>query len=263
MPCAASAAPPGAYSPVLRPTANSACLAGAYTLPSDTVCRACVKLFASIGRLRRHLTAAPRCLTEWGAFVPATGSGPLEQHPLAPPTLVAGHPAPLLDFSGGINDRLLADLSELHEVPEADVWELMEACIEPEATLRTTVQTWRATPPCSAWKSETAENMLLLLDPSVSAESQQRPSAAPQAVSESMPSWEHLSCIPMMHTGQVHTITLAAPPLDPRQPTSIPVSAAGAYATWIEAASEACARCATTVAAQPAVPTCPSPLALR
>ena len=234
----------------------------AFMLPSDTVCRSCGKSFASIGRLRRHLTAAPKCLAEWGTFQPAGSMRRVPQHPLAPPTIVDGCQAvpPLFDFSGGINDGLLASLTELQEASESEVWAILEACIEPLETLRRTVETWRVSPPLTEWKSETAENMLLLLDPSISADTQQPSSAASQVVTDTMPQWEGLSGIPMTHTGVALDFTLPVPPpqvLDHQYPTSLSVRNASAYATWIEAACDTCVRCALAAATQPVRLNCP------
>ena len=234
----------------------------AITLPSDTVCRTCGKSFASIGRLRRHLTAAPKCLAEWGTFLPSVSGRRVPQHPLAPPAIVTGcHVVPpLLDYSGGINEGLLTGLMELQSASEAEVWAILEACIEPLEILRRTVETWRASPPLTAWNSEIAENMLILLDPSVSADTQQQSTEAPQAVTDAVPQWEALSGIPMTHTGVALDFTLPVPPpqvLDHQYPTSLSVRNASAYAVWIEAACETCARCALVATAQPVRLYCP------
>eukprot|EP00439_Symbiodinium_sp_Y106_P003323 s6464_g1.t1 len=192
------------------------------------------------------------------------GSGRrVPQHPLAPPTVVAGCQAvpPLFDFSGGINDGLLASLTERQEASESEVWAILEACIEPLETLRRTVETWRASPPLTEWKLETAENMLLLLDPSVSADTQQPSSEVSQAVTDAIPQWEGLSGIPMTYTGVALDFTLPVPPpqvLDHQYPTSLSVRAASAYATWIEAACDTCVRCALAAATQPVRLNCPS-----
>ena len=153
----------------------------AYLLPQDNVCRCCGKAFASIGRLRRHLTAAPGCLLGWGSFTPAPGVANAKQHVLAPPAHVSGTilDPPVLSLEDGINEELLAALSKMEGSDEADVWETIEACIAPLATLRLTVQAWAGDGPLSDWKREVAENMMLLLDPAVIADSRQLPPKEP------------------------------------------------------------------------------------
>ena len=54
------------------------------------------------------------------------------------------------------------------------MWDAIESHIAPLATLRRTVE-WGRLEPVTTWKSEVAANMLLLLDPSISADSQQPP----------------------------------------------------------------------------------------
>ena len=81
-----------------------------FLLPEDRVCRTCAKVFATIGRLRRHLISAPRCLTEWGVFQPSTAARKFQPHAMAPPTAVPGVPAPPpnFDFSSAISTTLLS-----------------------------------------------------------------------------------------------------------------------------------------------------------
>ena len=63
----------------------------AFLLPQDNICRTCGKIFSNIGRLRRHLIAAPGCLVGWGSFVPQAGVNKVKPHVLAFPEQVAGH----------------------------------------------------------------------------------------------------------------------------------------------------------------------------
>ena len=234
----------------------------AFLLPDDNVCRACGKVFASIGRLRRHLIAAPPCLAGWGSFVPGADAAANKPHPLAPPIVASGYqaPPPAIDFSGRINESLLAELSRLDGVEEADVWALIEACIEPLATLRSTVEAWQAAAPSSAWKSEVAENMLLLLDPSITADTQQPSAGKHRAALASCPEWTSLASLPMSQTGSRYAVDLPAPPpksIDPSKPTSVTVRDGAAYVIWLKAACELIAKCVDRVAQQPVRLRCP------
>ena len=108
----------------------------AFLLPSDRGCRSCGKIYASIGRLRRHLTAAPRCLEAWGTFLPTPLDLTQPGHPLAPPEFCVGaeREAPTFNFTGRVNEALLADLQNLEGSPEEAVGEAIEGCIEPLCT---------------------------------------------------------------------------------------------------------------------------------
>ena len=147
----------------------------AFLLPEDRVCRCCGKLFASIGRLRRHLAAAPRCLTGWGTFRPRKDAASAPVHDLAAPCEWDGEvvPAPGFDFSGGVNGALLQELTALEGGDETAVWEAIVGCIEPLCTLRSTVEAWSSAEPCTEWRREVAQNMLLLLDPDLIADTRQ------------------------------------------------------------------------------------------
>ncbi|OLP92002.1 hypothetical protein AK812_SmicGene26233 [Symbiodinium microadriaticum] len=126
-------------------------------------------------RLRRHLISAPRCLANWGIFQPTAAACKYQPHAMAPPTAVPGRtlPPPAFDFAPAISTTLLGDLNTLCDCPEDEVWEVLESHIEPLQTLRATVMRWRDVDTPSAWRVEMAENMLLLLDPDVVAESRQ------------------------------------------------------------------------------------------
>ena len=186
----------------------------AYLLPQDNVCRCCGKAFASVGRLRRHLTAAPGCLLGWGSFVPLPEVVNAKPHELAPPAAVLGasRGPPVLPTDDGVHDELLQQLFAQEGAAEADIWQTVEACIAPLATLRLTVQAWAQDDLHSTWRSEVAENVLLLLDPAVTAETQQRPPQEPTRDLEAVPLWPSLQPIPLTRTGQVLTLDLAPPP---------------------------------------------------
>ena len=228
----------------------------AFLLPSDRGCRSCGKVYASIGRLRRHLTAAPRCLEAWGTFLPTAPDLTQPGHPLVPPGFCVGveREAPAFNFTGRVNEALLADLQNLEGSPEEAVWEAIESCIEPLCTLRETVLRWRSVEPATSWKHEVASNMLLLLDPEVIAESRQPSRETVPDDQAATPAWDNVFPIPMTASGPPVVYELAPPPaqpMSPYQPTNLTVRAAAAYSTWLEAACAKCAVAATDAASQP------------
>ena len=177
-------------------------------------------------------------------------------HELAPPAAVLGasRSPPVLPTEDGVHDELLQQLFAQEGAAEADIWQTVEACIAPLATLRLTVQAWAQDDLHSTWRSEVAENVLLLLDPAVTAETQQRPPQEPTQDLEAVPLWPSLQPIPLTRTGQVLTLDLAPPParlIDPHAPASMTLREAVAYATWLEAACHVCAQAATAAVIQP------------
>ena len=232
-----------------------------FLLPEDRVCRTCAKAYASIGRLRRHLISAPRCLAEWGGFEPTAHARQYQPHALAPPEAVPGVMVapPAMDFSDMISHTLLTELNELDLCDEDTVWETIESHIEPLQTLRATVSAWRTQGDASPWRVETADNMLLLLDPDVLAESRQPPSDRAASVFTDSPTWAPLSPLPLVSAGDLLVKQLPEPPqctLPPDGPCSLAVRSASAYAHWLEAACDACAGCAREAATRPILLSC-------
>ncbi|CAE7949493.1 unnamed protein product [Symbiodinium sp. KB8] len=122
---------------------------------------------------------------------------------MAPPTVVPGHtvPPPAFDFSPTVSSTLLEALQALCDCTEDEVWEVLESHIEPLQTLRATVMRWKDDGPFSAWRSETADSMLLLLDPEVVAESRQPATDKAGQQPALHPTWSQLCRIPMTHSG--------------------------------------------------------------
>ena len=235
----------------------------AFLLPDDRICRSCGKVYATIGRLRRHLVAAPMCSVNWGSFTPAKGADKVQLHPLAPPVSVSGvHDAPSEPDRvphNTVSLSLLNVLMQLDDCTESEVWEVIEGHIEPLATLRNTVSEWKASLPSFSTQAEIAENMLLLLDPAISAESHQ-PTTSKATLSENyVPAWKPLSPLPVAASGTVAFWSLEPPPpavLSPHCPTSMSVRAADAYATWLVSACDVCAQCVRQSASQPVQLSC-------
>ncbi|CAE7307735.1 unnamed protein product [Symbiodinium necroappetens] len=191
-------------------------------------------LIAALDGLHRGL-----CLPEglgrscrWGSFTPDCTKD-VPAHPLAPPTAVGGtHQAVVSPWDPTISDALLGDLCLSSEGSEDSVWSVIAEHIEPLSVLRTTVEHWRDLYPDSPWHAEVAENMLLLLDPSISAE----------------------------HFLEVRSWRLESPPsvrFDLSQPTSVTLRTALALSTWAEDACRVLIDCAAAAPRHPVVLTCP------
>ena len=139
----------------------------AFLCAQSTVCQGCGKLFASAGRLKRHLLSKETCVHRWGSFLPAEGSSdtpPL--HPLSTPVLTPGQfvEPPQGHIRLDISTALLEQLNELDPGDEIAVWGAIESFVEPIEVLRSTVKSWRDALPASEARASTADNMLLLLD---------------------------------------------------------------------------------------------------
>ena len=140
-------------------------------LARSRLCLGCGKQYASVGRLRRHLITAATCVQRWGAFTPMH---PYKEdagvaHAQTPPVLVPGFfqdaRGPDLSVPPEVSSGLFDALSVLEECDESLVWETVSDYIEPLQTLRDTVQFWKDGASESVRIQQTAENILLLLDP--------------------------------------------------------------------------------------------------
>ena len=218
----------------------------AFLCAEDTLCRSCGKRFSSVGRLRRHLVAQPGCVSTWGSFIP--GSLPRNDlHSQALPECAAGHLDPA--FADGIRtDAATGLLCELRTADPADepaVWALVQNYVEPLSILRATVTAWSDELPSCPIRRQTADNILLLLDVDLLAETRQPTSAVHNPLLEPGLQWR-LPCGAPLVCGQPSQILSLAPPppymLDPFAPRSIRVRDAVAYSTWLEAACAVCAK---------------------
>ncbi|CAE7737850.1 unnamed protein product, partial [Symbiodinium sp. CCMP2456] len=175
----------------------------------------CAKLFASRHRLRRHLVTSQHCVANWGAWRQVS------------------HGMEETDFS----PTLLASLEELDGCTEEEVWEVVEGVIEPLAVLRATVLCWRNAHQASEWHAMVAENVLLLLDPAVLADSKQATKPRPPKRWDVPPEWTLPGAASLASHGERVTRTVTAPPpavLPPYGPRSMPIRLAFAYALWLE-----------------------------
>ena len=195
----------------------------AHLLAKGSVCLACRKQFATQGRLRRHLTDVPDCVRNWGAFVPAEADRTSRSvHRLAPTSLAEGVLMILMQdalgasLESGADDRVCAALREalehLHDVEEDVVWACITEHIEPLAVLRATVCSWRADHDDSMWHREASENMLLLLDPDVSADTFPNEAKTSKLPQDLTPVWAEPKGIGFVVSGCLQEFTLPSPP---------------------------------------------------
>ena len=234
----------------------------AYLLGEGCLCQGCGKSFSSPGRLRRHLTSVPACTVLWGSFEPTEGCRRYKTaHPQAPPQVEAGlrvHAG--LDFEDTHHLPLWQELEQLFNCAEEEVWSVIIDHIAPLPLLRATVAKWCDAHSGCAWHAEIAENMLLLLDPNVSAE--HFPSDAPPLTNSvyDTPVWERLQPLCLNLTGPVQSFSLGPPPqvtLNLDCPTSVPLQQATNLLLWTEDACRVLIACASAAAVRPVRLTCP------
>ncbi|CAE7843801.1 eif3k [Symbiodinium necroappetens] len=210
------------------------------------LCQACGKLYASPGRLQRHLMYSVQCVQRWGSFKP-TGKVLQSAHLQAPPEQLAGEQqeSSFIDFQPGISEPLLQALLEIDPADEHALWSTVMEHIEPLQTLRDTVSIWSdrvASPTATA----TAENLLLLLDPELLGETPVQPRERPQCPADVSVDWPTLPAYSIYVSGDRPYLDLAAPPpvsLPPLGSTSITLRQATEYACWLEQACVCIAKC--------------------
>ena len=220
----------------------------AHLTAKGSTCLACGKQFANLHRLRRHLVSVPRCVQLWGAFTPGVSADEQEPaHALEPPVSVPGsfaqHPT---DPAPDGCPALLLALRELDGCEESTVWSCIADFIEPVATLRATVSQWRDEFPASQWHHEIAENMLILLDPQISAEIFPEGKKAPKRRPEMLPVWTSPARLRFAAVGEPLSLSLQRPPpvdLSLSEPTSIPLRLARGLCTWAEDVCRVLADC--------------------
>ena len=218
----------------------------AFLCAEDSTCRSCGKRFSTVGRLRRHLVSRPACVTSWGSFVPA-GAGLEAMHAQALPELVAGH---LPDRTAerirtDVAQGLLSELLLAEPSDEQAVWSLVQGYVEPLGVLRNTLAVWRDGDPACPLRAQTADNILLLLDVDLLADSYQPISAARNPLLAQAPDWPLPRGASLVCGRPCQALALEPPPkciLDPFAPRSMRVRDAAAYSSWLEAACTVCAR---------------------
>ena len=160
------------------------------------------------------------------------------------------------DVSVGLLDALLsADPADAESV-----WSIVSEYVEPLAVLRATVEEWKASQPSCLFKTGTADNILLLLDVDLLADTKQPLPTSHVPFNEEAPAWPLPGGIPLVCGFPRRTLPLASPParvLSPWTPTSMRLQDAVAYSSWLEAACTVCARLVELSKSQPGCIPCP------
>ena len=118
---------------------------------------------------------------------------------------------------------------------------------------------WRDAHRHSTWHCTVSENILLLLDPAVLADSRQEERRQTACVPLSPPNWPLPGRLPLAQTGIRRVWHIVRPPpvcLPPHGPCSLTVRLAAAYATWLEDATAVLAQCVSVAPAQPVSVAC-------
>ena len=204
-------------------------------------CRACGKMYASAGRLRRHVAYSLPCQDRWGAFCPEQNAVSLTVHPSAPPVQLPGHPC-LADGSPGsplVHPGLFTALMQLVAPDEATVWETVVEFIE---HLRVTLQAWGQHDQAQAEAADLAATVVLLLDPDLCCDSFRRKGQLPKGL-HFFPAFDTPVdfSLSFVLSGPVFRLRLDPPPLpEYRYPflCSVPLAAAEQQTGWFEAACD-------------------------
>ena len=230
----------------------------AHLVANSPFCEGCGRTYGSVGRLRRHLVHSTPCLQNWGTWTCPTSQATkhLQTHPQAPPmpVLEAQPGAPYLDYVPGISQPLLADLRAAPIFDEELLWEVVTAVIEPVQVLRDTVQLWKDTSLNNSEVQDAADNILLLLDPDLLADSVQPLPKPKEFPSDTVPFWPDLEPFTVPAAGEIFLADLVSPPpnvLSPFGYTSLSLKAARAYADWTEQACHAVLRTLTDACGHP------------
>ena len=212
----------------------------AFLCAQGTLCLACGRQFSSPGRLRRHLYAKSQCVQAWGSFAPSEphlASAAL--HPQAPPGPVPGFSDN--EAARGIRTDvalgLLGDLETCDPHDEVEAWNLVASYVEPIEVLRQTVREWTNANSDDVARGVTAENLLLLLDVELLADSIQPKSSTRAFPQDTLPVWGLPGSAPFVLSGNAHIFQLLPPPsvrLDFTGPSSVRLRDAVAFSTWLE-----------------------------
>ena len=209
-------------------------------------CSGCGKLFASVGRMQRHVFVTPTCQQMWGSFLPTGGSSLSPIHPSAPPVQLAGSRVHAdgvrLLPDGACHPGLLEALLALDSPEDSDAWEAVVDFVAPLEHLRHTVRTWCSHTQAQDFAPAVSENLLLLLDPDLCCDHFPQPSPAASVVDffAPLPPVPGLA-LPFATTGTSVSFSVDPPPLPcfvyPFD-CSVPLSAASRQTEWLTAATD-------------------------
>ncbi|CAE7729788.1 unnamed protein product, partial [Symbiodinium necroappetens] len=132
--------------------------------------------------------------------------------------------------------------------------------IEPVQTLRDTVKAWRDSEPEDLLVTEAANDLLLLLDPELLADSVQPAPQQRQFPADTEPFWTDMPNIGMPAAGDMIHFQLESPPpraLSPFGATSMRLREAKAFADWAEQACAMIVQCLVNAQGRPFQVRCP------
>ena len=118
--------------------------------------------------------------------------------------------------------------------------------IEPVAVLRRTVCAWADECPSSTWHQDVRENILILLDPRISAEHFPSANLAPKRRSDSLAAWRMPPPICFAFDGEPFLRKLQRPPtaaLSLTEPTCVTLRCARGLCVWAEDGCRVLAEC--------------------
>ena len=179
----------------------------------NKTCLACGKVYASTGRLRRHLVAVPEGLEQWGS-VPE-GVGP-QLHPQCPPFVRPGKLCDVPSMSPEpVCPALLTALRKFESedcTSDFDLYDVVISHLTPLPILRNTVEQWLCTLDKDTRLYDVAESVALILTPACVADKAQVPKQAAPPLASEVPNWKPVNCIPMVLSGQASQVSATQPP---------------------------------------------------
>ena len=207
------------------------------------------------------IVGRPECVLSWGSFTPCGPTEPgLHAQALPEPARGSFSPANMHGIRTDVALGLLAELRAAAPADESSVWDLVSGYVEPLSILRATVTAWRDEQPTCPARTQTADNIRLLLDVDLLAASCQHVSVPRNPLLEPEPLWCKPGRAALVCGQACLTFPLATPPstvLDPFTPRSMRVRDAVAYSSWLEAACTACANLMETAQSRPGGIFCP------
>ena len=136
------------------------------------------------------IVGRPECVLSWGSFTPCGPTEPgLHAQALPEPARGSFSPANMHGIRTDVALGLLAELRAAAPADESSVWDLVSGYVEPLSILRATVTAWRDEQPTCPARTQTADNIRLLLDVDLLAASCQHVSVPRNPLLEPEPLW--------------------------------------------------------------------------
>ena len=223
-------------------------------LAEGCVCRGCGKVFASQGRLRRHLSNAKLCRERWGAFSPTCPEA--TAHPQMFP--VVGDGVFDCDFLAREPEQpcpaLTVALRELGHADASAVLQEVSRFAAPIAVIRDAVESWRDGFPADSSSWQTADSALQMLHPRHLCETIQPTVPECTLDPEEYPILGPVSPFKFSNEGRTRYFAVSRPPCPhacwPWEYFG-PLKTANALAAWAASALQTCREALEASAAQP------------